>query len=195
MVDGEYAMTVDSDFVAFSGIKDKSEITDEELACLEGKVNSRRAFNKATELLSIRDHSARELLTKLRQKGYSQGAEEAIEKLTQYGYVDDRRFARAYASELQRLKKFGKRRIESELFKKGIDREIIYEVLEELDFDNGELVSIIVSIIERKYIRNLDSEKGVQKTVNALIRMGYGFGEIKQAIEAVGDSIEIQEDC
>ena len=190
MLDGEYAMTVDSDFVAFSGIKDKSEISDEELAELTGKVNSRRAFNKAAELLSMRDHSAKELLTKLRQKGFSEGAEQAVEKLKEYGYVDDRRFAQSYANELQRVKKYGKRRIESELFKKGIDRETIFEVTEELELDNSELVSII----ERKYLRYLDSEKGVQKTVNALLRLGYSFGEIKEALNTVKESLDIQED-
>ena len=138
----------------------------------------------------MRDHSAKELLTKLRQKGFSEGAEQAVEKLKEYGYVDDRRFAQSYANELQRVKKYGKRRIESELFKKGIDRETIFEVTEELEFDNSELVSII----ERKYLRYLDSEKGVQKTVNALLRLGYSFGEIKEALNTVKESLDIQED-
>ena len=186
-VDGEYRMTVDSDFIAMSGYYENMEIDDEELAVLESKVSSRRAFNKAVDLLSRRDHASGELLMKLRQKGFSQGAEEAVEKLSEYGYIDDGRFAKNYAEALIRLKGFGKRRIEQELYRKGVSREIINETVEELQFDE----SSIVGIIERKYARYLDTEKGVKKTVAALLRMGYGYGEIKSALEEVNSRLEM----
>lgn len=184
MIDGEYKMTVDSDFSLLASIHDGSEIGEEELAFFEEEVNVRRAFNKASELLSRRDHSEKELLTKLRQKGFGEGAQEAIEKLRDYGYVNDERFAVSYASELRRLKHFGKRRIEQELFKKGIDREIIFDVLESLEFDENELCELIT----KKYYRNLGTEKGVQKTINALVRAGYGYREIKDALSQIAEN-------
>lgn len=184
MLDGEYKMTVDRDFPLLASVPDGSEIGEEALSFLEEEVNVRRAFNKASDLLSRRDHSERELLTKLRQKGYSVGAEEAVEKLRDYGYVDDERFAFSYAAELKRLKHFGKRRIEQELFKKGIDREIVSNVLDSLEFDENELCELI----KRKYYRNLDTEKGIQKTVNALIRAGYGYREIKDALSLIAEN-------
>lgn len=184
MIDGEYKMTVDSDFPLLATVHEGSEIDEDELAFLEEEVNVRRAFNKASELLSRRDHSEKELLIKLRQKGFAEGAQAAIEKLRNYGYVNDERFAFSYASELQRLKHFGKRRIEQELFKKGIDREIVSEVLDSLEFDENELCELII----RKYYRNLETEKGVQKTINALLRAGYGFGEIKDALSQISEN-------
>lgn len=190
LLDGEYKMTVDNGFYLLATLYDGKEITDEELLSLENEVNVRRAFNKATDLLSRRDHSEKELLFKLRQKGFSNGAEEAVEKLRGYGYVDDRRFAFSYASELKELKHFGKRRIEQELLKKGIERSVISEVISSLEFDENELASLI----ERKHSRNLDTEKGVQKTINALVRAGYGYGEIKAALASLnqgeGDFID-----
>lgn len=184
MLDGEYKMTVDSDFPPLASIHDGSEIDEEKLALFEEEVNVRRAFNKASELLSRRDHSEKELLTKLRQKGFAEGAQEAIEKLRDYGYVNDERFAASYASELRRLKHFGKRRIEQELFKKGIDREIVSNVLESLEFDESELCELI----RKKYYRNLETEKGVQKTINALVRAGYGYREIKDALSLLAEN-------
>ena len=80
LLDGEYAMTADSDFVAFSGLHNNMILDDEALTDLQGKVNARRAFNKASDLLALRDHSEKELLQKLRQKGFADGAEEAMEK-------------------------------------------------------------------------------------------------------------------
>ena len=182
-VDGEYKMTADSDFVSSLGYSENYEINEEELAYLERAVSSRRAFNKATDLLSRRDHGEKELLLKLRQRGFKEEAEEAIEKLKSYGYIDDRKFAENYVKELIRLKHFGKRRIEQELYKKGIDRSIISEVLENTEIPESELVSLI----ERKYYRYLSDEKGIKKTVNALLRMGYSYGEIKDALKTVND--------
>ena len=185
LLDGEYAMTADSDFVAFSGLYDNMILDDEALADLQGKVNARRAFNKASDLLALRDHSEKELLQKLRQKGFADGAEEAMEKLKSYGYLDDSRFALRFAQELQRVKHYGKKRIEQELYRKGVSREVVSDTLEQLDFDEDALPALI----ERRYLRQLDTEKGVQKTVAALQRMGYSFGEIRDALQKVQEDV------
>lgn len=185
LLDGEYVMTADSDFAAFSGLHDNMILDDEALADLQRKVNARRAFNKASDLLAMRDHSEKELLQKLRQKGFADGAEEAVEKLKGYGYLDDSRFALRFAQELQRVKHYGKKRIEQELFRKGVSRAVVSDTLEQLEFDEDALVQLI----ERKYLRQLDTEKGVQKTVAALQRMGYSFGEIRDALRQLQEDV------
>lgn len=185
LLDGEYAMTADSDFVAFSGLHDNMILDDEALTDLQGKVNARRAFNKASDLLALRDHSEKELLQKLRQKGFADGAEEAMEKLKSYGYLDDSRFALRFAQELQRVKHYGKKRIEQELYRKGVSRDVVSDTLEQLSFDEDALPALI----ERRYLRQLDTEKGVQKTVAALQRMGYSFGEIRDALQKVQEDV------
>ena len=185
LLDGEYAMTADSDFVAFSGLHDNMILDDEALTDLQGKVNARRAFNKASDLLALRDHSEKELLQKLRQKGFADGAEEAMEKLKSYGYLDDSRFALRFAQELQRVKHYGKKRIEQELYRKGVSRDVVSDTLEQLSFDEDALTALI----ERRYLRQLDTEKGVQKTVAALQRMGYSFGEIRDALQKVQEDV------
>ncbi len=183
-VDGEYSFTVDEAYFLSMGIYNGKEVDCDELEEIRETVNIRRAYNYAVSLLSRRDHSVKELMLKLRQKGYESGSEEAIEKLINGGYVSDERFARLYTRELQTLKKYGKRRIEQELYRKGIDRDTIREVLEETDFDENELVSLI----ERKYGRYLRDEKGVQKTVNGLLRMGYSYGEIRDALRQISEN-------
>ncbi|MDD6528372.1 MAG: regulatory protein RecX [Oscillospiraceae bacterium] len=185
-IDGEYRLTADCDFVFTCGFDNNSDISDEELAFLTDEVNSRRAFLKACDLLSFRDHSSRELLTKLRQKGYGEGAEQAVEKLTEEGYVDDERFARAYAAELVRVKHFGRRRIVTELLKKGIDPSLARDIADETEVDEDE----ILVALKRKYGRCLDTEKGVRRAVNGLAAMGYGYSEIKQAIETIKEEAE-----
>ena len=155
----------------------------EDIERLRTDIGARRAYNKAVDLLSRRDHSRKELLDKLRQKGCGEYAAQAIEKLIDYGYVDDRRFARMFAEELIRLKSYCKKRVEQELYRKGVDRDIICEVISECDFPSEKLAEII----ERKYFRYLNDEKGVNKTVNALLRLGYTYTEIRDAIREITD--------
>ena len=168
----------------------KFPISQEKLEEIKETVNIRRAYNYAVSLLARRDHSEKELMNKLHQKGYDEGAEAALEKLRRGGYVSDERFARLYTRELQTLKKYGKKRIEQELYRKGIDRDIIREVLDETDFDENELVSLI----ERKYGRYLSDEKGVQKTVNGLLRMGYSYSEIRDALKIINENAEFNDE-
>lgn len=184
-IDGEYRLTVDEMYFASLYLKDGQEISEEEYIELESTVNIRRAYNCAVSLLSRRDHSEKELLRKLREKGYSSGAEEAVLKLKESGYVDDERFCRIFAGELIRLKNYGRRRIEQELSRKGVSRDIISAVLEEFTFDSDRLSDII----KRKYLSKMTDEKGRQRAVNALMRLGYSYGEIRDALKEIDQEI------
>lgn len=177
-IDGEYYLTVDEGYFMCLSLKDGLEITEAELERLTEKINVRRAYNCAVSLLARRDHSESELKRKLREKGYSLGSEKALEKLKNDGYVDDLRFARSYISELIRIKHYGKKRVEQELYKKGVSREIASEALSEAEFDGDTLEELI----RRKFITKITDEKGRQKAVNALMRMGYSYSEIKDAL-------------
>ena len=191
LVDGEYRMTVDRDFLALADITNHMELDDAALSDLNEAVNARRALNRATDLLSRRDHSTSELLQKLRQKGFDpEAAQAAADKLTDCGYLDDRRFAETYAAELVRSKGFGKRRITTELFRKGVPRDIIDEVLDALELPENALPDLIA----RKYARNLTTEKGVRRTFDALVRMGYAPGEIKVALQDALEQLEQTEE-
>ncbi len=184
-IDGEYALTVDEMYFASLYLKDGQEMSEGEYAELEEAVNLRRAYNCAVSLLSRRDHSENELLRKLKEKGYSKGSREAVEKLKAGGYIDDERFCRIYAAELVRLKGFGKKRVEQELYRKGIERDIISDALEEISFDSDTLSDII----KRKYLHKMIDEKGTQKTINALLRLGYTYGEIRDALKNLDEEI------
>ena len=184
-IDGEYKLTVDEMYFASLYLKDGQEISQEEYSELESTVNIRRAYNCAVSLLSRRDHSENELMRKLREKGYGEGAQEAVEKLKSSGYVDDERFCRVYASELIRLKGYGKRRVEQELYRKGVSRETISNVLEEFTFDNDTLSDII----KRRYLYKMTDEKCTRRAVNALMRLGYSYGEIRDALNEINEEI------
>lgn len=184
-IDGEYRLTVDEMYFKSFYLKDGQDISQDEYDELEEAINVRRAYNCAVSLLSRRDHSEKELMRKLSEKGYSEGAEAAIEKLKKSGYIDDERFCRLFASELVRLKGYGKRRVEQELYRKGVNRDIIHTVLQEISFDTDTLSDII----RRKYLSKMTDEKSRQKVFNALMRLGYSYSEICDALRSLDEEI------
>ena len=94
------------------------------------------AKDKALRLLEFRSHSERELSDKLKIAGAKEeDIDEILEFCRNYGFLDDRKYAIAKAKDLKNLKKYGKRRIKSELYSKGIDTEYVEEAVSYLEED------------------------------------------------------------
>ena len=182
-IDGEYLLTVDEDFWFSSGYVSGDEIDDGDLVAFKEAAGSRLAFNSAMFSLDMRDQSEREIRQKLSRKYDENSVDMAVEKLLDLGLVNDRRYAELLTRELFERKRYGKNRVRSELYRKGIASDIINEVLEEYENENEpDNVQTIVDIIEKKYYNKLIDEKSRQKVVAALVRLGYSFSDIRQAM-------------
>ena len=188
-VDEQYAFTVDEVYFYSLNLKENTELTVEELGEITLKAGERRAYNYAVSLLSRREHTVKEIVEKLKRKGYGQFADKTTDRLMNEGYLSDERFAKLYVRELINLKGYGRRRIKDELFRKGISRETADEVLAETEFPDSRLRDVI----EKKYLRYLNNEKGIQKTINALLRLGYSYGEIRDALREIADENNVYE--
>lgn len=138
------------------------------------------AKEKALKYLEYRSHSEKELSDKLKQKGASdQVICEVIEFLHEYKLVDDLEFAKKYAHDLVNLKKLGKSRIKTELFKKGINQEIINSVLYELPEEDEDVLFELV----KKRIRGNLEKKNFDKVMRYFIYKGYSPDKIKECIK------------
>lgn len=181
-VDDEYALTVDDTFWFSEKWHKVNEINDEELADLTLSVNSRRAFLKGAELLSRRAHGKAELTRKLMQKYPRECAEQAADKLEGLGLINDGEFADMLAQELYMHRKYGVSRVKQELLRRGIDRALAEEAAERLDKDD---LNRIILLLQTKYRSNLGDEKGVIRTKNSLLRLGYSYSDIRAAFESI----------
>lgn len=192
-VDGEYKYTVDAEYWFLTPYYRMTEITDsDECEKFRSEIGSRYAFVSGLRILSYGDNSRRDLYLKLLRKGH--GAEcinSALDTMEECGYINDRRFAAAVADRLIRTKHMSKAGIRSELFRRGISSDIIEETLEETELDP---VSEIVSLINKKYLRYIDDEKGIQKITAALRRLGYSWSEIKSGLNEVLTETEAEFD-
>ncbi len=88
------------------------------------------ALDAALAYLSRRLLTRFEMVQRLGQKGFpSDEIDKALERLTEWGYLNDRDYALSYCRNKQL--NYSKKRIEVELQHKGIEEELILEVLTE----------------------------------------------------------------
>lgn len=137
---------------------------------------------KALRLLEFRNHSEKELTDKLARLGASsENIEKTVEFLINYRLINDENYAEALARDLQRLKGYGKNRIKSELYAKGIDGAIIDTVLEELD-DND--LDLLTEKLQKRL--NGDFEKKSRDRVTRyFVNKGYSFDEIRSCMDRI----------
>ena len=182
LLDDEYRITTDVDFWAENFIKDGTDIDDEEWENLVTKINYRKSFNKCADLLSRRDHSVKELKEKLLRTVDEASADKAIERFLELGYLDDEKFAKALAKHLYEVKNYSDNHVRQDLYKRGISREIVYDII-----DNSEIDSIetIINLVIKKYYNKLNAENGKEKVVAALMRKGFSYGDIKTALHRI----------
>lgn len=183
-IDGEFAMKLDAETVLAHRFDAGREITDEQLHACVTDSDRKRCKDKAMWLISYRDHSRRELIDKLRRDYSEDSAEAAVSRLEELGLIDDGRFARRYASDLVNVRHLSERGVRQKLREKGIDRDLIDEVIGEIEFDEQ---AQIREIIEKKYARSLGDEAGRRRAANALARLGFGYSDIKSALAEYTD--------
>lgn len=138
---------------------------------------------KALRLLEFRSHSEFELTQKLRHQGASsEHIDDTLEFCRRYGFLNDASYAERKAHDLINLKKYGIRRVKSELKAKGIKDEIIENVISSLDPDIE--CDALIGLVEKK-LRGDFSDKNSDKCIRYFIYRGYDIYDIKDAMQTV----------
>ncbi len=184
-LDGEEAVKLDREVFLRAGLRPGDQISDEELHQLILDSDARRAKEKALYLLEHRNHSKRELTEKIARTAASwEAAEAAAGQMEELGLVDDQVYARDRAREMFLRKRWGPLRVKQELRRKGIDGELIEELLEEYrQRDEGGLVAENVrAVLETKYSGWREDEKQRRRAFAALQRRGYSYEEIREGM-------------
>jgi regulatory protein len=149
-------------------------------------LNRLSAYNYALNLLAARPYSTQTLRRKLIQKEYSAAdADEAIRRLVDNGLLNDAKYAEQYARSKILTTGASKRRLQQELYRKGIRGELattaIANVIEQEEIDP-------VAMIERVALKKLAQLGDLQPLVLKrrlfafLARRGYDLEEIKAVV-------------
>jgi regulatory protein len=100
-----------------------------------------------------------------------------IARLKEYGYLDDRSFAEAYARLRQENQKLGVRRVRQDLQQKGVEKELIAETLDARYGPTNE-EALAREHLERKRIRKPENEKETARVMRRLVTAGFSTGTI-----------------
>lgn len=136
----------------------------------------------ATEYLK-RPHSEKEVRTKLREKGVSDGDIETVIALClDYGFIDDAEYAgmivRHYAA-----MGYGPGRIRSEFTRRGVPKELWDVAMGEYPQDTETIDRLLAAKLRG---RDVSDRKERDRAANALFRKGYSWNDIRAALARYG---------
>lgn len=142
------------------------------------------AYLTLAALCAQAEHCQWEMVEKMRKWEIPEEAQARImERLVKERYVDDERFARAFAKDKVRYNKWGRRKVEQALWQKHIDEDIRKNVLDEID--DEEYLSVLRPLLKqkRKSIKAQNDYELNQKLMRFALGRGFTFDIIKQCID------------
>jgi regulatory protein len=181
-VDGTYGFSLSDGALLDSGLTLGKEIDEAELAALKQASADDKLYNSALGYATLRPRSRWEMEEYFRRKKASPDAiQKILNKLSNIGMLDDEGFARSWVANRRLLKKTSKRRLQQELRTKRVAEDIITRVLAEDGTDEQTVLAELIAV-KRRQSRYRDD----QKLMQYLAGQGFGYGDIKAALEAAG---------
>ena len=108
-------------------------------------------------------------------------ADAVVSALVAEGYVDDRRYAAAYAREKSSLSGWGPVKIRTTLLARGIPREAVLEALEEIDPDRAS--AKLEKVLAAKWRTLQDDPQGRLKLIRFALSRGYDYEPVRPLVE------------
>jgi regulatory protein len=161
----------------------------------------RTPFETAVAMLSRRPYSVAELGRALEKKfPDSEEIPRVIARLRELRYLDDAKFAEAYASSLARVRSYGRHRIRRELKSKLVDYNVIDRAVENA-FASVNERELLERTIDKKVrtLRKPMTRARLASLCQSLIRRGFRADDIMKTIRSrpelqpVADNIDLED--
>lgn len=184
-LDGEFAFLLYKGEIRDYCIRVGEELSDMIYADITTVLLPKRAKLRAMNLLQKKDYTERQLRDKLSEGLYpGECINEAIEYVKSYRYLDDERYVRDYITYHMPVR--SKNRIIQDLTGKGIDRDILLPIVEELysdDDGDAEYDQVRALLLKKHYDPQTCDFKEKQKIIAFLMRRGFSMSLIKRAMD------------
>ena len=141
---------------------------------------------------SRREYCSSDILKKVEKAlgGDTDQAAKVLETLVKEKYVDDLRYAEAFARDKSAIAGWGAVKIRYMLSSKGIEREKISMALEEID--PGKADDRLKKLIENKYKSLKDDPQCRLKLLRFALGRGYSYDEVSAVIDSLLRSDEVR---
>ena len=183
--DGDVLRVTEDELLRF-GLRAGMELDGETLEALRASAKASSAKAAAANMIGSRALSKKELTKRLIQKGSAEAdAQAAADWLEDIGAVNDAEYAAALVRHYGG-KGYGPARVREELRRRGVDRELWDEALEEMP-DPEEILD---RLIQRKCRGELSDPREKKRISDALMRRGFGWSEVRAAMGRYAEMIE-----
>ncbi|HSX49275.1 MAG TPA: RecX family transcriptional regulator [Candidatus Saccharimonadales bacterium] len=182
-LDGKFGFGIDLDNFVLLNLRVGQELSENEVKKVIGKADFQKVLEKLLNFIMFRSRSEKEVSDWLYRKKVPETMhKDLFIKVKQLGLLDDIKFAKWWIESRQLYRPKPKRILEMELRKKGINKEIISEVLNETEVDEGK---IAIDLLQKRniYWKRVEKDKLKQKMIEYLVRKGFGFEIAKNAIK------------
>jgi len=156
----------------------------------------RRIFDHAVKLLAAKSRSVAELRERLLERRYANKAivETVIERLREYGYLDDQRYAFGYASLKVRQRPVGRARLERDLKFKQVTSDVAAEALDQVFEETSEAELLDRALEKRLRLRGQPKTRAAAKSLfDHLLRLGFPYELVSEKVRAAMH-VELDED-
>lgn len=168
------------------GLRKNDELSETQLKSILKEEELFSLKNSALRLITRRPHSSFELRTKLLKKNFQQeDISKIINDFLSKGYLSDKNFAERFIEEGLKKKK-GLMKIKSELFSKGVSREIIESIILKYEGDSSMLPNarlLAQRKLESLRHKNLQPMQKKRKLYSYLNGKGYSSDIIRQVVD------------
>lgn len=178
-----YILSIDS--VITSNIRPDREYSESEWNDILLSSDSRIGMDIAIDYLSRGMRTEGEIKLKLKEKKISYRAIDAIiNRLIELDYINDKKYAELYINSYSDSR--GKIRLRSELYSKGIDKELINNALDNLEDEETACIEVA-----RKYFRGKTLDKKAKESlIRHLLSRGYTYDIVRNAISVIGGDVD-----
>lgn len=182
-IDGQPAFVLYKGELHRYGLREGGRISGEDLEEILSEILPKRAKLRSMNLLKSREYTEHQIREKLRQGFYPESViDEALEYIKSFHYIDDRRYAKDYIVYHSESRSRG--RIEQDLYRKGIGRDLIRAVYEEdLEEELPDETALMEKLLKKKnYDRDNADYQEKQKMGAFLYRKGFSLDKIEKIL-------------
>jgi len=182
-LDGKFAFGLDLENLMKFGLKVKQELSRKDIKEIVKKTLFQKTLDKLLRFTSLRPRSEKEIKDWLRRKKVHQSLQkELLKRLKRLDLLDDRKFAKWWIEQRLTFRPRGLKVLKSELFQKGIHREIVDEAISSIRINE---VRIAKGLLEKKKYRweKLPKIEAMKKKSEFLLRKGFSWDIIKKIVD------------
>lgn len=189
-LDGDYAFGLSRIVAAW--LHTGQELSEEKIAELKSKDDIEIALQRAMNFLSYRARSEQEVRQNLKKHEHADPViEEILDRLRRGGLVDDQNFAEIWVENRSEFRPRGSQMLRVELRQKGIQDQVIADVLGQID---ESALALKAARKKARRFQSLEWQDFRKKMNGFLARRGFHYGVISEVLPKVWEELTTQTD-